>query len=207
MDTLGKLLRTHPSEAPVLTNVLLTDTDHSIRAAAAGGLGNLSLPASAPSMQAATDALRAAAISDEHFIVRYSAIVALGNVGDVTSIGLLVPLVDSTLVPALEAVAAIDALGEIVKETPSLLGDMNAAKKAVLGRSTDKEDLVRAAVARALFEWKQAVSHGAETAESDDNVRFTGALNDMLKNEEQNGQSTFVLGLLQKLLECDSNSD
>lgn len=81
--------------------------------------------------------------------MRYSASVALGNVDNVTVVVVLMVMVNSTLVPTMETAAEIYALRDIVRKTPSLVCWMSGSgKAALLKRSADKEELVRAAVAR-----------------------------------------------------------
>lgn len=202
LNTLGSLKLSSPSG--LLAKVLDTDPDHSVRAAAAGALGATPIQDIENSQQShdstnasngaetnhddegrtfALQVLRKAAVEDEHFIVRYSSIVALGTLRDANSVALLLRLVKMFEAPALEAAAAIDALSEIIAPndvSPEVLD-------AVRARATDTEDLIRAAVARTFDAWRAI----PEVAES---------LPAMLRNELKFGRSSFVLALLQTLI-------
>lgn len=184
LDTLGKLRQ--PSSLPMLTSTLQNDTDHSIRAAAAGGLGEILVPEE--HKENSCSILREAALHDDHFIVRYSAIVTLGNIGDIRSIPVLIPLISNLNTPALECSAAIDAVGEILSidlVTDSFL-------QTVLIRVNDDEDLIRAAVVRTLVRWKRIKG-------------VSEVLSSILKTEVEQGRSSFVHALLQQLLLRDDD--
>lgn len=217
LDALGKFrIRT---EIPTLVSVLCDDSDHSIRAAAAGALGVLLSPLdngndvdsdinddpnrevsqSEPSTDVAQLqddvhdrallALRNAALNDDHFIVRYSAIVALGNGRDTASISLLLPIIANQDAAALEVASAIDALGEIIAATDV----PQKCLEHVIARTTDSEDLIRAAVARTLGQWR-SIRIAADT------------LHKMLSHEIRLERSSFVLDLLQRILNSNGNA-
>lgn len=211
-----------------LAEVLEKDPDYSIRAAAAGALSyildegntllssaqtggksnlkgsgsddtNVGLQSTANEISDTVDdeeclklaarALRKAATDDDHFLVRYSSIVALGTLRDVASVDLLLPLIQTFATPTLEAAAAIDALGEILRPK-----DVSAkVLSAVRARATDTDDLIRAAVARTFDAWR-AIPEAAENLPA------------MLRNEVKFGRSSFVLGLLHKLIARGGNA-
>lgn len=208
LDALGKTrVRT---ESTTLIAVLQSDTDHSIRAAAAAALStvltaeegvlledagpdaraNASRPESRDDIFTNTvEALREAMTKDEHFIVRYSAIVALGNLQDDDAIDLLLPLIQSPDAAPLEIASAIDAVGEIVP--PSRLRE--EWLYAVNSRALHPDDLIRAAVVRTLAGWRSVEGVSA-------------TLTTMLKNEVEYGRSTFVLALLQYFIGNDKTT-
>lgn len=215
LDALGKL-RLRSETTGILVDVLRNDSDHSIRAAAAGALSvthavtisenfgdngvttmyNTELRQRQQQEQKedgsyhdAVMALRHAATNDEHFIVRYSAIVALGNVCDVEAIPMLLKLVGDRATPTLETASAVDALGEIIAP-PDVSPDCLCS---VTARATDREDLVRAAVARTLARWR-SISDASD------------ALSQMMSNEVRYGRSSFVLNLLQHLVPTSDNT-
>lgn len=133
--------------------------------------------------------LRRAAIDDDHFMVRYSSIVALGTLRDIASVDMLLLLVQRFATPTLEAAAAIDALGEILRPK-----DVSAkVLTAVRARATDTDDLIRAAVARTFDAWR-AIPEAAENLPA------------MLRNEVKLGRSAFVLSLLRTLIARGDNA-
>lgn len=140
-------------------------------------------------LKLAARALRKAATDDDHFLVRYSSIVALGTLRDVASVDLLLPLIQTFATPTLEAAAAIDALGEILRPK-----DVSAkVLSAVRARATDTDDLIRAAVARTFDAWR-AIPEAAENLPA------------MLRNEVKFGRSSFVLSLLHTLIARGGNA-
>lgn len=139
-------------------------------------------------LRVAARALRHAATEDEHFIVRYSSIVALGTLRDVASVDMLLPLIQTFGTPTLEAAAAIDALGEILR--PKDVSEK--VLSVVRARATDTDDLVRAAVARTFDAWR-AIPEAAEN------------LTAMLRNEVKFGRSSIVLSLIQTLIAREGN--
>lgn len=178
--TLGKLRA--PREANVLLDVLRDDSDdYSVRAAAANALGFL-LPGVSDGSGVIGEALSAlvdVATGDEHFILRYAAIVTMGNLGDNSAMETLLPIAKDVSAEPLEAAAAVTAIGEVV-DAESVDA---AVLDAVIARAADREDLVRAAVARTLQRWKQV-----DTA--------VKVLEGMRKDEERYGQSELVRAVL-----------
>lgn len=178
--TLGKLGA--PREASVLLSVLRDDSDdYSVRAAAANALGFL-LPGAADGSGLIGEALSAlvdVATGEEHFILRYTAIVTIGNLGDQSAIETLLPIAKDVASQPLDAAAAVAALGEVVdgKHVETEVMD------AVVARAADRVDLVRAAVVRTLRRWKDADRAGT-------------VLENMRRDEEQYGRSDFVRAVL-----------
>lgn len=186
---LDALARIAPAdEAPAIATVLREETDHSVRAAAAAALswllsyGDAANGPDAPRM-VATAALREAAKHDKHFIVRYAAVVALGNVGDMEAVPLLAALVVDAAAPPLETAAAVDALGEAINVDAA---DSDCVQ-AVMSRAADRDSLIRAAVARTLGRWRQAA--GVEDV-----------LKRMVDDERLYGQSVMVEAVLNDVI-------
>ena len=168
-------------ETNTLVEVLLHDPDHSIRAAAANGLAHMFEPETRKSemKEKAVEALKQAATQDEHFIVRYAAIVSVGNLGEPSCVEMLLPIATDLMAPALEVAAAVTALGEVVTEQAVDEGLL----KAVSARADDREDFIRAAVARTLGRWG-------------DFGDARNSLEKMRVNEEKYGQSDLVRAIL-----------
>ncbi|CDF35645.1 unnamed protein product [Chondrus crispus] len=178
--TLGKL--GVPHEANRLVTVLKDDSDdYSVRAAAANALGYL-LPGSGDGSGLVGEALSAlvdVATGDDHFILKYAAIVTIGNLGDKSAMDTLIPIAQNPASLPLEAAAAVTAIGEI-----SAVDMVEASVvDVVISRAADREDLVRAAVAKTLKLWV--------TVE-----RAASALARMKTDEEKYGQSDFVRAIL-----------
>lgn len=185
--TLGKLGAAR--EASVLLSVLRDDTDdYSVRAAAANALGSL-LPGPSDGSGLVGEALSAlvdVATGDEHFILRYSAIVSIGSLGDRSAIETLLPIAKDIGALPLEAAAAVGAIGEVVDGKDV----REEVIQAVVARARDREDLVRAAVARTLGNWKDAAGAAA-------------VLENMRKDEERYGQSDLVRAILNDVIDDD----
>lgn len=185
--TLGKLGA--PREASVLLSVLRDDSDdYSVRAAAASALGSL-LPGPSDGSGLVGQALSAlvdVATADEHFILRYAAIVSMGNLGDRSAMETLLPIAKDVSAVPLEAAAAVRAIGEVVdgKDVEE------EVMQAVVARAADKEDLVRVSVVRTLGRWKEAAGAGI-------------VLENMRKDEERYGQSDLVRAVLNDELDDD----
>lgn len=207
LDALGKTrIKT---ECSYIVEIIQSDSDHSIRAAAAAALSNLlstqdrldgdlqprgALVATQGELGLrteqhfieATKALRHAVIMDDHFIVRYSAIVALGNLEDINAVPLLLSLIESAATAPLEVASAIDAMGEIVPAT-----DVESKWLFVIkSRASDKDDLIRASVVRTFARWRSIAG-------------VPDMLATMLYEEIKYGRSSFVLGLLQYIIGTD----
>jgi len=188
LATLGKLGAAE--ETRTLVAAMCDDEDHSVRAAAASGLGSLLDArdgvlgdARDPYVSEAASALEKAATSDEHFIVRYAAIVSLGNVGDSGAVEMLLRVARDSSSPILEAAASVEALGEVVA--------LEEAERDVLevceARARDRDDLVRAAVARTLG---SLCERGVGC----------GSLQRMLEEEGRYGRSEMVLVVLNDVM-------
>lgn len=119
-----------------------------MRAAAANGLANIPF---SPRDRVGDNVTRGLidATSDSHFIVRYAAIVAMGCLSDDTFLHTLQDIATNVAAPALEAAAAIRALGEIVE--PNHVSQQLLS--IVTKRAADRDDFIRAAVARTLGRW------------------------------------------------------
>lgn len=183
LATLGKF--SDPEDADILISALKEEQDHSTRAAAANGLGAVISAGSdlKKTVERVVDELLLAAKNDDHFIVRYVALVSLGSVGDARAKDELLRLATDMSTPALEASAAIDALGEVLgKDVPPNIVSV------VISRAKDREDLIRAAVARTLAIW----SHINSARE---------ALSNMREDELRYGNSPFVLAVLDNVRE------
>lgn len=185
LATLGKLgIR---EEARTLIAVLETDPDHSIRAAAAGGLGDLLRPKTGEvvvqGQEEALEALIRAAEQDEHFIVRYAALVSVGELGNPAALNTVLRVIRDLKAPALEATAAVYAISQLAKD--------DALNKeiidAVCARAGDREDLIRAAVVHTLGSWS-----------NDNSIREL--LQRMKGDEMRFGQSTHVQAVLDDVL-------
>lgn len=185
LTTLGKVGAR--KEADTLIAVLLNDIDHSIRAAAASALGSLLFCegdfVADETTGKTTEALLHAATKDEHFIVRYTAIVSAGNIADPAVVPALLPIANDIAAPTLEAAAALTALGEVVP-TRDVGSEM---LKAVCARAGDREEFIRAAVARTLGRWTGV--GGARAS-----------LEKMKTDEEKYGQSNLVRAILSDVL-------
>lgn len=181
LATLGKL--GFRREADTLVSALNFDPDHSVRAAAANGLGNVLRPedgaAPVTGGEKALHALIRAANEDGHVIVRYAALVSIGDLGNPAAIHVLLPIVRNLAAPTLEAAAAIRALGDLVHGN-SVSKDL---LRAISARVADRDELIRAAVARRLGRWLDI-----------------GSVPELLKrmeaDEKQFGQSTHVQAVL-----------
>ncbi len=103
-----------PANLSLLVRVLEGDDDSNMRAIAAGALGYLE-------DQRAFEPLRHAFYEDSHWLVQFSAAVALGNLKDLQATAVLLEALDNPHILLQEA--AIAALGEIgaVEVIPSLL--------------------------------------------------------------------------------------
>jgi HEAT repeat protein len=88
----------------LLVPILATDSDHNMRAIAAGALGYLE-------DKRALEPLRYAFYEDPHWLVQMSAVAALGNLKDVQAQSVLLEALESPVLLLQEA--AIAALGEI----------------------------------------------------------------------------------------------
>lgn len=93
-----------PENLPLLVQILEADADHNMRAIAAGALGYLT-------DRRALEPLRHAFYEDTHWLVQFSAAIALGNLQDSQAQTVLLEALDSSN-PLLQE-AAIMALGEI----------------------------------------------------------------------------------------------
>ncbi|MEO1147976.1 MAG: HEAT repeat domain-containing protein [Cyanobacteria bacterium J06638_22] len=100
--TLG--IKPNPENLPLLVQVLETDGDHNMRAIAAGALGY-------QENRQALESLRHAFYEDTHWLVQFSAAIALGNLKDKQAQAVLLEALDSK--NPLVQQAAIMALGEI----------------------------------------------------------------------------------------------
>lgn len=185
LATLGKLgLK---SEVSVLKSILQSDSDHANRAAAANALGslleNLNAVKKDTEIIIGIEALVQAAKEDEHFIVRYAAIVGIGNAGNDMAVSTLLPIAENIAAPALEAAAAVRALGEVL----DVLNVNGNILETVRTRAADREDLVRAAVARTLGEWRSIPEASV-------------SLQEMKRNEDKYGQSNLVQTILDDIL-------
>lgn len=183
LATLGKL--GEQSEAHSLTRALQSDEDDTVRSAAAGALGDLFHDERKRTsvLQNVVATLSDAALHDEHFMVRYVAIVSLGSVGALGNVQLLLTVAQNTATPALELAAALTALGEAVT-TERVTAPMRAV---VHSRARDRDDFVRAAVARTLGRWHDAGDDGA-------------VLRRMREEEERFGASGMVMAILDDVL-------
>lgn len=186
--TLGKLGSF--GEGRTLLKVLRDDTneDYSVRAAAANALGSL-LQAPRPRgtellVRETVSALIHAFTIDESFIVRYAAIVSLGNIGDLTALITLLPLVSDDKASALEVSAAIVAVGEVVPKEGVTVDMLNA----VINKAKDPEPFTRAAVAKTLGVWRGV---GAALA----------VLHKMRVDEERDGRNIMVQTILSEVLD------
>lgn len=189
--TLGKL--GNRGDTAALVHLLTMDPEHSVRAAAASGIGNLlrrrSRPAEAGSGAVAPDVvepLLAIAENDANFIVRYCALVTLGNVGDRRALPFLISVAMDSSAPPLEAAAAVAALGEIPRDSDAVGIDEEVFNVVVI-RARDRDDLVRAAVARTLGLW----AADEERRQSSKRTAMD-VLQGMNKEEERFGQSALV---------------
>ncbi|PXF43417.1 hypothetical protein BWQ96_06807 [Gracilariopsis chorda] len=183
--TLGKLgIR---EEGRTLIVALESDPDHSIRAAAASGLGDLLRPNDGEGVVRgqgdALEALVRAAEQDAHFIVRYAALVSVGELGNPAALDAVLRVVRDLSAPALEATAAVYAIGQLANDD-ALTGEI---LDAVSARAGDREDLVRAAVVRTLGRWSNANS-------------VPELLQRMKGDEKRFGQSTHVQAILDDVL-------
>lgn len=186
--TLGKLgMR---SEGRTLLSVLRDDVneDYSVRAAAANALGILLEPRAEPGGEAlvreAVNALIHAVVTDESFIVRYSAIVSLGNMAQPTALSTLMSLVSDTESPPLEASAAVTAVGEMLPKKDV----QEEVFAAITRRARDPEQFVRASVARTLGRWK-GLGNSIEV------------LHNMQIEEAKEGKSVMVQTILREVLD------
>lgn len=154
-----------------------------MRAAAANAVGELlSSATDKPTdemVSKAVTALLRAATEDNEFIVRYAALVSLGDVGSPIALPLLTAVAENLTSPALEATAAVAAIGDIVVVEDVHDDLMNVIK----GRAADREDLVRAAAAKTLGRWR-----GSEDAKA--------VLERMRGDESKYGNSPIVLAAL-----------
>lgn len=178
--TLGKLRA--PQEANRLVSVLRdASDDYSVRAAAANALGFLLPGAKYGSgiLEEALSALVDVATGDEHFILRYSAIVTMGNLGDQSAMDTLLPIAKNEASSPLEAAAALGAIGEIVSDE----NVQNGILDIVAARAADREEFVRAAVARTLKRWV--------TTE-----KAASIFSQMKTDEEKYGKSDLVRAIL-----------
>ncbi|CAN8066379.1 unnamed protein product [Agarophyton chilense] len=185
LATLGKL--GNREQAGVLLEALESDRDHSIRAAAASALGNLLHPTEGEGAiqgyEKVLTALIRAAEEDEHFIVRYAALIALGELANPVAVNTVLPVVRNFAAPALEATAAVAAIGKMV----DLEGPTTEVLEAVAARAADRDELIRAAVVRTLGRWKNVDS-------------VPELLQQMQGNEKRFGQSTHVQAILDDVL-------
>lgn len=184
--TLGKLGVL--SQTSTLVSILADkEEDYSVRAAAANSLGRLLEDASGdgvqPYISSAVGELLRVVEEDEEFIVRYASIVALGNVGDAVVLPHLLKIVKDSTAPGLEAAAAVGAIGEVVKADWVDEGLL----VSVCARASDREDLVRAAVARTLGRWRAVAN-------------VENRLLSMRSSEEKYGESPMVLAILDDAL-------
>lgn len=136
-----------PGDDRVLLACLLGPDDPSVRGAAAGALGELHSYDSSASDETLKELEKRSLDPDEHFIVRYSCVAALGICGGVGVISTIVRVDWSPL----EVAGAVTALTDIIGA-----GEVEAAREYVLGRTQDAEELVRGAVAKALGVWARA---------------------------------------------------
>ncbi|KAI0561310.1 Armadillo-like helical domain containing protein [Gracilaria domingensis] len=186
LATLGKL--GFRERAGVLVNALESDGDHAVRAAAANGLGNLLHPnegeGSVKGYENVLHALiRAAQKKDEHFIVRYAALVALGELANPSAVDIVLPIVRDLAAPALEVMAAVAAIGKMMN-AGALTAEVLEAVKA---RAADRDELIRAAVVRTLGRWLGVHS-------------VPELLQRMNKDEQRYGQSKHVHEILDDVL-------
>jgi HEAT repeat protein len=93
-----------PDNLPLLVQILVADEDHNMRSIAAGALGYLE-------DHRALEPLRYAFYEDNHWLVQFSAAIALGNLKDPQAQAVLLEALDRTN-PLIQQ-AAIMALGEI----------------------------------------------------------------------------------------------
>lgn len=187
VTTLGKLGVL--SETPKLMSVLTDmEQDYSVRAAAANALGELlSSGPGKPSCETVDEtvtALLRTVTEDKEFIVRYAAVVSLGDIGSPAALPLLTTIAENVKSPALETIAAVAALGEVVGSEDVHEGLI----EVVTRRAMDREDLVRAAAAKTLGRWKSRKDAKA-------------ALERMKGDESKYGNSPIVLAALTDALD------
>eukprot|EP00178_Gracilaria_changii_P020920 TRINITY_DN614_c0_g1_i3.p1 TRINITY_DN614_c0_g1~~TRINITY_DN614_c0_g1_i3.p1 ORF type:complete len:296 (+),score=44.50 TRINITY_DN614_c0_g1_i3:718-1605(+) len=189
LATLGKL--GCRERADVLVNALESDQEHSIRAAAASGLGNLLHPNEGEkAVQGYPYVLKAlirASQNDENFIVRYAALIALGELGNPDAIETVLPIIRSLSAPALEATAAVAAIGKMTDSG----GPSPEVFNAVAARASDRDELVRAAVVRTLANWSNIDA-------------VPELLLRMKRDETRYGQSNHVQAILDDVLHDES---
>ena len=100
---------------PILVKLLESDPDYGIRADAAGALGYLEDPR-------AYEPLSRAFYEDTQWLVRFSAAVSLGNLGDIRAKNLLLQALDSNetvmhqaAIAAIGEIMAVDAIDDILR--------------------------------------------------------------------------------------------
>lgn len=144
--TLGKLR--DPSQAPLLTSILKNRTeDYAVRAAAAGALGELLLRGTSREGlidDVVNDLVTVINAEETEFTVRYSAVVALGNIGGDGVWETLGKLLKTSR--GMELAAAVEAVGEMTEETEVSEGMM----ALIINVKGNEEAFVRMAVARTL---------------------------------------------------------
>lgn len=149
--------------------------DHSVRAAAAGSLGDLHASATDTSPEVLSVLERySSPDSEAQYIVRYSCISALGIIGSVQSISFLTT-VNTT---PLEISGAVTALGDIPHSQKH-----EEAVVYVRNNKAHGDDLVRGAIARTFGIWD-----------------FRDDLEEMLQNEESWYNSPHVRNMLAQAL-------
>ncbi len=146
--------------------------DSSVRAAAAGALGELGARDTLPLLA------RVALDLTQPYIVRYSCVVALGALGGDDAIAALV----TVRATPLEITGAVSALAEIPRA-----GADPRVREYVTKQAQHEDDLVRGAVARAYGLWSRA---------DDTPDYFRVQLHDMLTREEITYNSPHVRNML-----------
>jgi HEAT repeat protein len=142
---------------PLLRRSLTQDPEPDVQAAAADTIGGLKLKSAYPDLAALYH-------STEEWLVKFSIVAALGELGEPTAFDLLQEALDSD--NELIATAAIGALGE--------LGDRRALP-LLLSRIADPDWQVRHRLAQALAQFAEPEAHSALTQLAQDASEIVAA--------------------------------